>query len=158
MLSGRYLLKMLGSRLVFLNMRVIIAYLYIDGTMPLFSDLVNIPFSRWAISDATSCNSLIGIGSSDEEELIVSRSMVLSEDVGVTKRFDECEWVDVLVSDTGSDFTSSVALLEKKMSTMTCNVSIGELGYLVDLVRSSNLAHSKCVFFASRDASRRPLM
>ena len=48
--------------------------------------------------------------------------MVMSEDVGVTKRINECERLDVLVklsSETGSDFTSSVALLEKKM---TCNV------------------------------------
>ena len=122
---GRKLLRMLCSRLGFLSMGVIIAYLYIDGTMPLLSDLVKISFSGWAISDATSCNSLIGIESSDEEELILTRSMVLSEDVGATKRFNECEWVDGLVklsSDTDSDFTSSVALLEKEMSTMTCNV------------------------------------
>ena len=69
------------------------------------------------------------------------------------------------MSDTGSDFTSSVVLLEKKMSKMTDNVSIVELSHLVefylvgveDLVRSSNLAHDKCVFFVSRDVSRRVL-
>ena len=48
-------------------MGVIIACLYIDGTMPLLSDLVNISFSGWAISDVTSCNNLICIGSIDEE-------------------------------------------------------------------------------------------
>ena len=69
------------------------------------------------------------------------------------------------MSDTGSDFTGSVVLLEKKMSKMTDNVSIVELSHLVefylvgveDLVRSSNLAHDKCVFFVSRDVSRRVL-
>ena len=79
---------------------------------------MNISFSSWAISDAISCNSLIGIGSSDEEEFNLSRSMVMSEDVGVTKRYNECEMLDGMVklsSETGSDFTSSVALLEKKL-------------------------------------------
>ena len=47
---------------------VIIACLYIDGTMPLLNDLVKISFSGWEISDALPCNSLIGIGSSNEEE------------------------------------------------------------------------------------------
>ena len=51
----------------------------------------------------------------------------------------------------GSDFTSSVALLEKKLSKMKVNVPIGELGHLVDLVRRGNLAHNECVLFASRD-------
>ena len=100
----RKLLRMLGSRLGCFSM-IIIACLYIDRTMLLFSDLVNISFSGWAISDATSCNSLIGIGSSVEEELTLSRSMVLSENVGVTKIFNECERLDGLVklsSDTGS--------------------------------------------------------
>ena len=53
---------MLESRLGFLSMGIIIACLYIDGTMPLLSDLVKISFSGWAISDAISCNSSIGIG------------------------------------------------------------------------------------------------
>ena len=111
-------------------MGVIIACLYIDGTMPLLSDLVNISFSGWTISYITSCNSLICIGSIDEEELTLSRSMVMSGDVGVTKRFNECERLDGLVkllSDTGCDFTSTVVLLEKKLSKMTGKVAIGEL-------------------------------
>ena len=39
--------------------------------------------------------------------------MVMSEDVGVKKRFKECEKLDGMVklsSETGSDFTSSVTL------------------------------------------------
>ena len=39
---GRKFLRMLGSRLGFLSMGVMIACLYIGGTMPLFSDLVKI--------------------------------------------------------------------------------------------------------------------
>ena len=54
--------------------------------MPLLSDLVKISFSGWAISGATSCNSLIGIESSDEEELTLSRSMAMSVDVRVLRR------------------------------------------------------------------------
>ena len=59
---GRKLLRMLGSRVGFLSMGIIIACLYIDGTKPLLSDLVKISLSGWAISDAISCNSSIGIG------------------------------------------------------------------------------------------------
>ena len=65
--------------------------------MPLLADLVKISFSGWAVYDAISCNSSIGIGSSDEEELILSRSIVMPEGVGVTMRGNECERVDALV-------------------------------------------------------------
>ena len=43
------------------------------------------------------------------------------------------------------------------MSNITVNVSVGELGHLMELVRPNNLAHSKCVFFASRDTSKKAL-
>ena len=43
----------------------------------------------------------------------------------------------------------SVTIFDKKLSKITGSVSMGELGHLVVLVRPSNLAHSRCVFFAS---------
>ena len=52
---SRNFLRVLGSRLGFLSMGFMIACLYNDGTMPLFSDLVNISRSSLAIS----CKSLI---------------------------------------------------------------------------------------------------
>ena len=53
--------------------------------MPLFSDFVKISRSDSAISGAISCKSLIGIGSSNEDELTLRRSLVTSEDVGGEK-------------------------------------------------------------------------
>ena len=42
-------------------------------------------------------------------------------------RVDGLDGLVKLSSDTSSDFTSSVSLLEKKLSKITGNVSIGEL-------------------------------
>ena len=84
------------------------------------------------------------------QRLIVSKEADKSTNAVIV--FNECEMLDRLVklsSETGSDFTNSVVLLENKLSKMTGNVSIGDLGHLVDLVRPSNLAHNECFFFAS---------
>ena len=52
---GRKFLRLFGSRLGFLSIGSYVACLYNDGTMPLFSDLVNMSHSGSAISGAISC-------------------------------------------------------------------------------------------------------
>ena len=74
---------------------MLIACLYSDGTMSLFSDLVKMSHSGSAISGAISCKSLIG--SSDEDELTLRRSLVTSEDVGGKKELSEYKGFGELV-------------------------------------------------------------
>ena len=65
--------------------------------MPLFSDLVKMSRSGSAISGAISYKSLIGIGSSVEDELTLMRSLVTSEDVDIKKELSEYEVFGELV-------------------------------------------------------------
>ena len=114
--------RMLGSRFDFLRMGVMIACLYIGGTTPWFSEFENMSHSSWAMSSVIACNSLMGIGSSVEEEMTLRRSLMISEVEGTMKELSDCVAISksmlLSLGGTGSALTKSVTLFEKKLSKM----------------------------------------